>query len=133
MENGKKKTKTDYKTNRMSLTKFYTEVLQDEITRMEENYYTGPVRSWLSLMPIYRVDYSNFAHVLAKGQNKYPLYKEYKKNCVIITDHEHHLVDNGTEEERQKYAVWCFGENYHCNWQKFYDLRDQLKAQYPII
>lgn len=46
----------------------------------------------------------NFAHILAKGLNKYPHFRFNPANICIMTMHEHHLWDNGTKQERQEYA-----------------------------
>jgi hypothetical protein len=67
-----------------------------------------------------------FAHVLAKGSNKYPYFKYYAKNIVLLTPGEHALLDQGTEEARIKYTF----DVKSANWQPLYDLRDELKEEY---
>lgn len=66
-----------------------------------------------------------FAHVLSKAQNRYPKFKLYDRNIVLLTPDEHYLLDFGTEEQREKYA-----EEHNCSWQPLYDLRDELKKNY---
>lgn len=66
-----------------------------------------------------------FAHVLSKAQNKYPKFKLYDKNIVLLTPDEHYLLDFGTNEQREKYA-----QENDCSWQPLYDLRDYLKEEY---
>lgn len=69
--------------------------------------------------------YALFAHVLSKAQNKYPAYKLYKKNIVLLTPFEHHLLDHGTEKQRSDYAT----EN-KCSWDEIYKLKEELKNEY---
>lgn len=74
-----------------------------------------------------------FAHVLAKGQNKYPYFRYYAKNIALISPKEHHLLDNGTEDQRIAYAKEIEKKtNGRCkvDWQKLYDLRDELEKEY---
>jgi hypothetical protein len=68
---------------------------------------------------------SCFAHVLAKGQNKYPKFKFYAKNIVLLIPIEHHLLDSGSEKERQHYA-----NGGEIDWQPLYDLREELIQEY---
>jgi len=74
-----------------------------------------------------------FAHVLAKGQNKYPYFKYYAKNIALLTPVEHHLLDNGTEEQRINYALDIEEKSNNkntCDWKKLYELRDELEKEY---
>ena len=74
-----------------------------------------------------------FAHVLPKGQNKFPYYKYLAKNLVLIEPECHHLYDNGSEEKRIHYALEIeenTGGKSTCDWQKLYDLRDELEKDY---
>lgn len=66
-----------------------------------------------------------FAHVLPKAQNKYPRFKLNPDNIILLHPEEHELLDNGTEEEREKYASW-----YGCSWDKIWKLRDKLIEEY---
>jgi len=72
--------------------------------------------------------FSIFAHVLAKGKAKYPKFKMYSKNIIILTPTEHFLLDHCSEDERQKYA-----SRNNCNWDKVYELRCQLKREYALF
>lgn len=90
-----------------------------------------PLISFLTGKPLGPFDLRNFtccAHVLAKGQNKYPRFKSYKKNIVLLSQMEHHLFDNGTEQQRIDYA-----EKNKCSWQPLYDLRDELIEEYKNL
>lgn len=74
-----------------------------------------------------------FAHVLPKGQNKFPYFKHYAKNVVLLTPEEHHMWDHGTEEERIQYAMSIEERTRGkgtADWQKLKDLRDELKKEY---
>lgn len=70
--------------------------------------------------------YSLFAHVLAKG--KYPKYRLLKKNVVLLTPEEHRLLDQGTNDERKKYA-----EATGCDWDLILELEEELKYEYKTI
>ena len=73
--------------------------------------------------------YNCFAHVLAKGMNQYPHFKYYARNIVLLTPGEHALLDQGTEEARISYAL----DVKSANWQRLYDLRDELKEEYKKV
>jgi hypothetical protein len=73
---------------------------------------------------------SCFAHVLAKGLNKYPFFRFYAKNLALLEPKEHHLFDNGTEEMRIHYALDIEEKGGTCDWKKLYDLRDELEKEY---
>lgn len=70
--------------------------------------------------------YNCFAHVLAKGLAKYPYFKYYAKNIVLLTPGEHALLDQGTEEARINYSL----DVKSANWQPLYVLREELKKEY---
>jgi hypothetical protein len=74
-----------------------------------------------------------FAHVLAKGMNKYPYFKYYAKNIILLTPNEHHLLDNGTEEQRISYSLDVeekSGGKNTANWGKIKTLEEELKIEY---
>ena len=73
--------------------------------------------------------YNCFAHVLSKAQNKYPYFKYYAKNIVLLTPGEHALLDQGTEEARISYAL----DVKSANWQPLYDLREELEKEYKKV
>ncbi len=70
-----------------------------------------------------------FAHVLAKGLNKYPYFKYYAKNIVLLTPGEHALLDQGTEEARISYAL----DHKGADWGPLYKLRDELEKEYKKV
>ena len=63
-----------------------------------------PHVSQVSGKPIHDPAPFTFAHVLAKGINKYPHLRFCPWNIWLMTMQEHHLWDNGTEEQRLLYA-----------------------------
>jgi hypothetical protein len=62
-----------------------------------------------------------FSHVLAKGMSKYPYFKYYARNIVLLTPGEHALLDHDDEAHRIKYA-----EEHNVTWEPLYELRDSL-------
>ena len=90
--------------------------------------------SFVSELKIAPINHGNCCHVLAKGQNKYPKFKLYDKNIVFLTIKEHHLFDNGTEEQRKQYArdLWELNKIV-VNWEKLYQLRDELLFEYSEL
>lgn len=66
-----------------------------------------------------------FAHVLSKAKNRYPKFKLFEKNIILLTPDEHYLYDFGTEEQRNKYA-----QEHGCSWAKIYELKDELVKVY---
>jgi hypothetical protein len=76
-----------------------------------------------------------FAHVLPKGQNKYPYFRHYAKNIVPVTPLEHHLWDDSTEEKRILYSLEveeASGGKNKANWQKLKDLEIELLKEYKL-
>ena len=73
--------------------------------------------------------FSIFAHVLPKAKNKYPHFKLYFGNIKVLLPGEHHLYDNGDEDQRVKYAK----EVPTCDWNRLYELRDDLKDLYKEV
>jgi len=74
-----------------------------------------------------------FAHVLAKGQNKFPYFRNYLKNIVLLTPGEHALYDDGTEEARILYSKEveaASGGINKADWAKLEALKEELKAEY---
>ena len=84
--------------------------------------------SELSSAPIYERTNVNFAHILAKADNKYPLFIYYPKNIIVLTFKEHTLLDQGTAQQRQDYT-----EIYLCDWNWIYELREVLKTEYEQL
>lgn len=76
---------------------------------------------------------NQFAHVLAKAANKYPKFKYYDKNIILLSPIQHSLLDHGSEEARALYQARKLEQGIPCDWNKIYELRDKLKTQYPNI
>jgi len=77
------------------------------------------------------INHCNCAHVLPKAQNKYPRFKLYKKNIRFLTRFEHHLFDNGTIAQREKYKDEMLRDyGLVVDWGKLYELADELKEEY---
>lgn len=91
----------------------------------EEIWLERPHKSFISGEPIHSPAPSNFLHVLAKGQNKYPKFKFYKKNIVLGTEYEHFLVDNGHNGLREAYE-----KKYPGCWDNLGKLRNELLEEY---
>ncbi len=60
------------------------------------------------------------AHVIAKGQNKYPLFSLYDKNLVLLSFEEHHLWDHGSRSDLRLLPEW----------DKLFTLEAELKEEY---
>lgn len=89
-------------------------------------------KSFISGYAINEIRAGNFIHILAKGQNKYPAYKNYIENIKIGTEREHSLYDHGTEMSRLQYAIDVLkGDGYKVNWKELYELAGFLKIIYP--
>lgn len=88
---------------------------------------SGRDLSWLEVgSSLWR---SCFAHILPKG--KYPEYRLYKINVLLVHNEEHLLLDQGTEEQRQEYKEKWEAEGYLVDWGMFYELQEKLKTFYP--
>lgn len=76
--------------------------------------------------PILEPTASVFSHVLAKGLNKYPKFKLYKKNIQLLLPEIHSLFDHGTEEQRER-------SGYPEGWKRLYALREELLTEYKAL
>lgn len=65
----------------------------------------------------------NFAHVIPKGKNKYPLFKLKKENIVLVHYEAHYLWDNGLRSELKELPEW----------DKMFSLEAELKAEYTKL
>lgn len=77
-----------------------------------------------------------FAHVLPKAQNKYPYFKYYARNIVLLSPGEHALWDQGTEEARISYALEVeerTGGKSTVDWAKLKALEEELKVEYKKV
>jgi hypothetical protein len=99
-------------------------------TRERKSFLTG---TWLRTFEDSPLFFNCFAHVLAKGQNKYPYFKYYMKNIVLLTPGEHALLDQGTEEARISYALEVeerSGGKITADWPKLKALEQELLGEY---
>ncbi len=62
-----------------------------------------------------------FAHVIPKGKNKYPHFKLYAQNIILMTLQQHHNWDNARHK--------CIGKE----WDFMYELESSLKEQYKLL
>lgn len=89
----------------------------------EHIWETRPHKSFISGQDldfyVYPYFFNLFAHVLSK--NKYPEFRLYDKNIILLTPYEHFLLDQGTEEQRS---------NYNADWELIYKLKGDLIAEY---
>jgi len=104
-----------------------------ELALFRSIWATRPHISFISGREIEFFHPIHFAHVLPKGKNKYPLFKLYDKNVVILTEREHTLYDQGTMQSRAQYSEECLDEGFVCDWQKLFTLRDELKKEYEKL
>jgi len=101
------------------------------ITRSRRSFLTG---IWLrEFHPGHPFWFNLFAHVLPKAMNKYPYFRFYYKNIILLTPGEHALMDQGTEEARISYALELEertnGKNT-ADWAKIKALEEELKVEY---
>ena len=94
-----------------------------ELAFFKEIWIKTEHKSYLSGKPLYKFSVSLFAHVLSK--NKYPKWRLNPINIVLLTPEEHHMLDQGYKEQRERYAK----EN-NCDWNKIYELQNDLKGIY---
>jgi hypothetical protein len=52
--------------------------------------------------PLHELKSTQFAHVLPKAENRYPKFKLYEKNIVLLSDYAHYLWDFGARSELKK-------------------------------
>ena len=100
------------------------------INSSKRSFLTG---AWLRTYENTPFFWSCFAHVLAKGQNKYPHFKNYCRNICLLTPFEHHLYDNGTAEARITYSQEveeASGGKIKADWGKLEALGEELKEEY---
>lgn len=120
---------TKWKKKRTATTRPCKVVKQSELPALyREIISERPLISFLTGKPLGPYDLRNFtccAHVLAKGQNKYPRFKAYKKNIVLLSQMEHFLFDFGTKQQRDDYAV-----KNKCDWSALFKLKEELIEEY---
>ena len=75
------------------------------------------------------IDHNNCHHVLNKKD--YPNFRLYDRNIILITIYEHHLIHNGTEEQREKYVKEVMSEyGVVVHWEKLEELKQILINEY---
>ena len=70
-----------------------------------------------------------FAHVLAKAKNKYPHFRYYLRNIILLTPGEHTLLDQGTVEQRESYAK----KVETADWSTIGVLKESLLQEYNAV
>lgn len=90
-----------------------------------------PMRSFLSgeFLRVYHDTGYSFAccaHILSKAANKYPHFRLYLKNIILLTPDEHHLLDQGAEKNRIAYSKRV----KTADWSKIDKLREKLLQEY---
>jgi len=109
-----------------------------ESTMFKVIWTTLPRRSfvsdqWLRIFEGTPFFFNMFAHVLPKAQNKFPYFRFYLRNIVLLSPDEHFLWDNGTEEARISYALDVedkTGGKKTVDWNKLKDLEADLRKEY---
>lgn len=91
-------------------------------------------RSYLSnlyLRDFYRTPYylNMFAHVLPKGKAKFPHFRYYLRNIILLTPGEHVLLDQGTEDQRKEYSKLI----KTADWDRIDVLRKDLLSEYNAL
>lgn len=71
---------------------------------------------------------TNFAHVLPKAQNRYPWFKFYWKNIVLLTPEQHALFDNMTIDDLKQRRHDFPSEE----WDKLFSYEESLKGEYEL-
>ena len=98
-----------------------------EKSLFEHVFDSRPHVSQVSGKPIHDARPHNFAHILPKAINKYPHLRFCPWNIALMTLMEHHLWDNGTDDQRRDYAKRI--GNPDC-WIPIEEQRDGLKEYY---
>lgn len=68
---------------------------------------TRPHVSFISGIPIVNPGPENFAHVLPKALDRYPLFRLNPDSVILVLYEEHFLIDQGNSRQRQEYAKRC--------------------------
>ena len=72
---------------------------------------------------LWQLTATSFSHLLPKALNKYPLYKTYDRNIILLCDKCHYTLDH------QPRSIIINDPK----WEKVLILEKELKAQYPKI
>ena len=100
-----------------------------EMDMFKDIWDNRPHVSQVSGHPIPEAAAHNFAHVLAKGINKYPHLRLCPWGVYLLTMKEHHLWDNGSEEQRRQYAESI--NKPEC-WDEITAKAEELKEYYKL-
>jgi len=108
------------------------EVSESEWTAFRTLWTYMPRKSYLSdlfLRDFYAGPYflNVFAHVLNK--KKYPYFRYYLKNIILLTPGEHSLLDQGTVEQRESYSQ----KVKTADWSKIGVLKELLLQEYNAL
>ena len=99
--------------------------------RSQRSFLTG---TWLrNIQPGHPLWFNMFAHVLPKGMNKFPHFRFYLKNIVLLSPGEHALLDQGTAEARITYSQEVEEASkgkITADWSKIDVLAEELKEEY---
>ena len=80
-------------------------------------------KSFINGEHIYKFNVRNFAHVLAKAQNKFPKFKLYEDCVKLLTFEQHDKWDNGSREDLRKLPEW----------DKMFKLEAELIEEYKLF
>ena len=83
-------------------------------------------REWVCFVTgtrLFQLTATQFAHVLPKALNKYPLFKLYKPNIQLVTNEAHYLWDHTPRSELRKDK----------RFDKLFELEEQLKEEYKLL
>lgn len=110
------------------------EVGQSEFAAFKTLWHYMDHRSYLSglyLRDFYNSPYflNMFAHILPKAKNKFPHFRYYLRNIILLTPGEHVLLDVGTEEQRKEYTKLI----KTADWDKIDVLRKDLLSEYNAL
>lgn len=71
----------------------------------------------------------NFAHILPKAKNKFPWFKYYWKNIVLLTLDEHRIFDFANDGQKYVYITKLSAMD-KIRWSQLYELEAELKLEY---
>ncbi len=113
------------------------DIVLSEVTLFKILWKILPKKSFISGLPLKQFEnspyfFNCFAHVLSKSRSKYPHFRLYAKNIVLLTPEEHRLFDQGTDAQRKDYSkiISSNSGKIKVDWDKLYRFADELKAEY---
>lgn len=104
-----KRTRIKYKKKDTGQVDTFTEIAE------EREWY-----DWITGEKLWKLEAINFAHVLPKALNKFPLYKCYSPNIILVTAETHRKIDFWPESDLRKDPAF----------DKFFKLRDPVKNNF---